>query len=77
MRGELARGQNLLHLFQSGLQVFFFFFFNVDHFFFVFIKCVVILLLLFMFWCFGHKACRILAPWSGIILAPVHWKAKP
>ena len=54
-----------------------FFFLMWTTFFFIFIKCVVILLLLFMFWCFGHKACRILAPWSGIVPAPVHWKAKP
>ena len=43
---------------------FFFFILSVDHFK-VFLEFVTILLLFFMFWFFGHKACRILAPQPG------------
>ena len=42
----------------------------------VFLEFVTILLLLFMFYFFGHEACRILAPQSGIEPAPLHWKVK-
>ena len=50
----------------------------------VFIECVTILLLFFMFWFFGHKACRILVPWPGTELTPPctergsfnHWTAR-
>ena len=39
------------------------FFLNLDHFK-IFIEFVAILFL-FLFWCFGHKACGILAPLTG------------
>ena len=39
---------------------------DVDHFSSLYWMCYNITFCSFMFWCFGHKACGILAPWSEV-----------